>query len=239
MKLLAIFVALLFAQQSLALTSQEAIELGMTPLDEADVAKESFAPDIDHVVSLAKVVVVVDKSKRNTRNVDGQTAKVFVDGAFYSEYDVSTGTEEIRETTDGRRYIATTPFGIYRPTRAYTDYMSRAFLGAPMTWAIFFTGGIALHSTTRSHYYELGRRASGGCVRFRYEEAQEINELIVAQGEPHFRTVDQTEEVDGTLLKRVMYVNRDRFPTVERLTGRSLAERMWTYNSLIVVTGEN
>src|SRR5690606_31032066 len=177
------------------------------------------------------------KSVRTSRNANGQTAKVFVDGAFYTEYDVSTGTEEVKETTSGRRYVATTPVGIFRPTRAYKDYMSRTFLSAPMTWAVFFNGGIALHSTTTSQYARLGKRASGGCVRLRLDEAEELNQTIVARGEPHFRTVDQSERVDGAMLKRVLYINRDKFPTVERMTGKLQADTMWTYDALVVVIG--
>src|SRR5690606_29789908 len=157
------------------------IELGMTPIEQAEISNKSssFSPDMDTILYKAEVVVVVNKSVRTKTNVDGQTAKVFVDGAFYTEYDVSTGTEEIKETTSGRKYVATTPVGIFRPIRAYKDYMSRTFLSAPMTWAVFFNGGIALHSTTPSQYDRLGKRASGGCVRLRFEEAEELSATIV------------------------------------------------------------
>lgn len=229
---------LLTSASAFALTDQEAKDLGMTPIENIGFEKNNtFNPRLDELPDMAEVVVVVNKSVRKRQNPSGQTAKVFVDGVFYTEYDVSTGTEEVKETTSGRRYVATTPVGFFRPTRAYKDYMSRTFLSAPMTWAVFFNGGIALHSTTRSQYDRLGSRASGGCVRMRYEEAEELNQTIVARGEPHFRTVDQSEVVDGALLKRELYINRDKFPTVDRMSGKFQADKMWTYDALVVVIG--
>src|SRR5690606_20562131 len=145
MKSLLLASLLLTSVSSFALTDQEALDLGMTPIEQISNGKAAgFNPNLDTLLDKAEVVVVVDKSVRTSRNANGQTAKVFVDGAFYTEYDVSTGTEEVKETTSGRRYVATTPVGIFRPTRAYKDYMSRTFLSAPMTWAVFFNGGIAL-----------------------------------------------------------------------------------------------
>lgn len=51
-----------------------------------------------------------------------------------------------------------------------------------MPWAVFFNGGIALHATTKAHYPELGKRASGGCVRFKYENAKTVYGLIKDAG---------------------------------------------------------
>ncbi len=239
MKSLLLTLILIAQSQAFALTDQEAIELGMTPIEEHETISKSrgFYPNLDSVLKKASVVVVVDKSLRSNQNPNGQTAKLFVDGVFYSEYDVSTGTEQVKETTSGRQYIATTPVGIYRPIRAYTDYMSRAFLGATMTWAVFFNGGIATHATTRGAYSKLGHRASGGCVRMKLEEAEEVNQMIVSHGEPNMRTIDQSEMIDDVLLKRILYVNRDKFPKVDVKTGENLAEEMWTYDSLVVVIG--
>lgn len=239
MKTLVFISSLLISTYSFALTEQEARDLGMTPLEELRQQNKDnvFEPNIDALVKKADVVMVIDKSLRTSHRPNGQTAKLFVDGVFYSEYDISSGTEEVKQTTSGRKYIATTPVGIFRPIRAYTEYMSRTFLFAPMTWAVFFNGGIALHSTTRSQYSKLGSRASGGCIRMRLEEAEEVNQFIVARGEPHFRTVDQSEEINGSALRRVMYTNRDRLPTVDRDTGKFKSTLMWTYDALVVVIG--
>ncbi|MBH47786.1 MAG: hypothetical protein CME71_06410 [Halobacteriovorax sp.] len=239
MKTLFFLALMLTAGQSFALSDQEAIDLGMTPVEELMPTRKGvgFEPNIDALIKKSGVVVVVDKSLRTASRPNGQTATVYVDGDYYSVYDVSTGTEEIKETTSGRRYIATTPVGIFRPIRAYTDYMSRTFLSAPMTWAVFFNGGIATHATTRGQYNRLGSRASGGCVRMRLEEAEEVNQLIVSRGEPNFRTVDQSEVIDDVLLKRILYINRDKFPVVDRNTGKFGNATMWTYDALIVVVG--
>ncbi len=234
------FAFILLAQtHAFALTDQEAFDLGMTPIENLEKIQkgQSFDPSIDHLITKAGVVVVVDKSVRTARRPNGQTATVYVDGHYYSEYDISSGTEELKETTSGRKYVATTPVGIFRPIRAYKDYMSRTFLSAPMTWAVFFNGGIATHATTRGAYAKLGHRASGGCVRMKLEEAEEVNQLIVSRGEANMNTIDQSEVIDGAMLNRVLYVNRDKFPTVDRMSGRLLQEKMWTYDSLIVVIG--
>ena len=220
----------LASSNSFAFSDQDALELGMTPVEELMPTQKGvgFEPNIE---------ALLNKSLRTAAHPNGQTATVYVEGSYYSIYDVSTGTEEIKETTSGRRYIATTPVGIFRPIRAYTEYMSKTFLAAPMTWAVFFNGGIATHATTRSQYNRLGTRASGGCVRMRLEEAEEVNQLIVSRGEPNFNTVDQSEVFEDALLKRILYINRDKFPVVDRMTGRFGSSTMWTYDALIVVVG--
>ncbi len=239
MKALLASLILLCGANVFALTDREAVELGMTPIENLSLSNKGngFSPNLDDVFEKAEVVVVIDKSRRSIKNAQGQTATVYIGGSFYSIYDVSTGTEEVKTTTSGRQYIATTPVGIYRPIRAYTDYMSRTFLGSPMTWAVFFNGGIALHSTTRSQYSRLGTRASGGCVRMKLEEAEEVNQMIVTRGEPNMRTVDQSEMIDDVLLKRILYINREKFPKVNVKTGEHQVEKIWTYDSLIVVVG--
>ncbi|PIP91757.1 MAG: hypothetical protein COW01_05220 [Bdellovibrionales bacterium CG12_big_fil_rev_8_21_14_0_65_38_15] len=239
LKSLLVALILMSQSQAFALTDQEAADLGMTPVESLEKIQkgQSFDPSIDNLITKAGVVVVVDKSIRTSHRPSGQTATVYVDGHYYSEYDISSGTEELKETTSGRKYVATTPVGIYRPIRAYKDYMSRTFLSAPMTWAVFFNGGIATHATTRGAYAKLGHRASGGCIRMKLEEAEEVNQLIVSRGEANMNTVDQSEVIDGAMLKRVLYINRDKFPTVDRMTGKFLQEQMWTYDSLVVVIG--
>lgn len=239
MKALMFVFIMLANSQSFALTDQEAIDLGMTPIENLQKQQkgQSFDPSIDELITKAGVVVVVDKSVRTARRPNGQTATVYVDGHYYSEYDISSGTEELKETTSGRKYIATTPVGIFRPIRAYKNYMSRTFLSAPMTWAVFFNGGIATHATTRGAYSKLGHRASGGCVRMKLEEAEEVNQLIVTRGEPNMNLVDQSEVIDGALLRRELYINRDKFPMVDRMSGKFKAEKMWTYDTLVVVIG--
>ncbi|MNL70470.1 L,D-transpeptidase catalytic domain [compost metagenome] len=50
-----------------------------------------------------------------------------------------------------------------------------------MEFAIFFNGGIALHAAHPELYKYLGRRASGGCVRQHYQDAEYLYNLARAQ----------------------------------------------------------
>lgn len=92
---------------------------------------------------------------------------------------VSTGRER-RE-----KYFTTTPEGIYKLDidRMHRMWWSRRW-DAPMPFAIFFDytiksgkAGLAVHATP-SHIDELGRRASGGCVRLHPEHARALFERL-------------------------------------------------------------
>lgn len=98
-----------------------------------------------------------------------QTMTVWVNGAHYASYAVSTGT---------RGYG--TPSGTWRPTRLAARYFSRKYDNAPMHNAVFFTGGYAVHGT--SHLSTLGRPASHGCVRLHPSNAREFFSLVQSHG---------------------------------------------------------
>lgn len=104
-----------------------------------------------------------------------------LDGLTYPtvQWLVSTGRER-RE-----KYFTTTPEGIYKLDidRMHKNWWSRRW-NAPMPFAIFFdytikTGkaGLAVHATPQ-HIDELGRRASGGCVRLHPEHARALFERL-------------------------------------------------------------
>ncbi len=221
------------------LTDEQAIEMGMTLVDESQVSttknrnnNSSFSFDLkDEHLDLAKHVVVINKGLRSESNKSGQTVRVFQDGAFLYEFDTSTGTEKAKRTTSGRTYIATTPVGIFRPKRAFKEYQSRTFRGANMDYAVFFNGGIALHSTSKAAYSKLGQRASGGCARLRYEDAMTLNELIRTTGEGH----DKMWDVGIEGLTRFQYYDRVKMNDLNRYNGSSLSNLLWTYDTAIVV----
>jgi hypothetical protein len=87
-----------------------------------------------------------------------------------------------------------------------------------MDYAVFFTGGIAIHSTSTGAYKNLGLRASGGCARLRYEDAQTVNEIIRSTGEGHntlrFAGFDE--------LVRNLYIDRIKLPLRDRFTGNEV-----------------
>lgn len=103
--------------------------------------------------------------------------------AFEESFPVSTG-REMRE-----KYFTTTPTGLFEldPNRFDRRHFSRRWHGAPMPWAMFWNynlhghmTGIALHSGI-GHVADLGRRASGGCVRMPPEKAEMLFKRFQAE----------------------------------------------------------
>ncbi len=222
------------------ISEQEAQELGMTKVIGNDgllsgkMAQGAVKTSIsDDDLNLAEIVIVVNKGERSSKNPEGQTIQVYQHGKFLTSYITSTGTEKMKLTTAGNRYVATTPTGYFRPKKAYREYQSYTFKGAPMTYAMFFNGGIAIHSTSKDHYVELGSRASGGCARMKLEEAKELNELMRSTGDGTTRLLD--EGFDG--LKRMRYLDRIKLPEMARFSGevKDTEEEIYTYDSVIIV----
>ncbi len=98
------------------------------------------------------------------------------DLVFEQAFPVSTG-RELRE-----KYFTSTPTGLFEldPERFDRVHYSHVWHGAAMPWAMFLDytihghlTGIALHSA-EGHAFELGHRASGGCVRLPPEKAEEL-----------------------------------------------------------------
>jgi len=101
---------------------------------------------------------------------EGEYMVVRVDGRIEHVFLVSTGAS------------GNTPVGTYKPFRMHKFYYSRTFNNALMDWAVFFKGGIALHSTTGEHFYELGMPASKGCVRIARPNARTLFKLFQQAG---------------------------------------------------------
>lgn len=125
-----------------------------------------------------KVVVLVNKA---TQGPNAQTAQIFFEGQPYKTFTVSTGRERLEKAKSGKVYRTVTPVGWFRPILFSPNHYSKTWK-ARMPWAVFFNGGIALHATSSDHYAELGKRASGGCVRLRHENAKELYHLIKGAG---------------------------------------------------------
>ncbi len=130
------------------------------------------------ITQLYPIVIVVNKANRGTR---AQTAQIYFDGKPYATYSISTGREKMEVSTSGKMYRSITPVGWFSPIYFSPNHYSKTWK-APMPWSIFFNGGIALHATTQNHYNELGRRASGGCVRLKYDDAKELYHLVKNAG---------------------------------------------------------
>ncbi|HEY0106967.1 MAG TPA: L,D-transpeptidase [Rhizomicrobium sp.] len=102
---------------------------------------------------------------------------------FEQSLPVSTGRER------HERYFTSTPEGLFEldPNRFERTHYSRTWHGAAMPWAMFLDAvirgrqtGVALHSAD-VHAYQLGQRASGGCVRLPPQKAQELFDRFQAE----------------------------------------------------------
>ncbi len=110
-----------------------------------------------------------------------QQMKVYENGVLTYQFKVSTGRERWETARSGRTYFTATPVGYYTPYTLIRNAWSETWK-APMDFAVFFIGGVAVHATTPNHYKELGRRASGGCVRLHRDNAQYVFEKVKALG---------------------------------------------------------
>lgn len=109
----------------------------------------------------ADVVARISKS--------GQTMDVYVHGTHTYSWPVSTGRG---------RYA--TPSGTFRPKRLERRWYSTRYNGAPMHYAVFYSGGYAIHATTEVG--RLGNPASHGCIRLAPSHAAEFYSLVRSYG---------------------------------------------------------
>lgn len=108
-----------------------------------------------------QIVIRVDKSDQEMTVMQG-SRRLFT-------WPVSTGA-----------YGYDTPVGTYKPTWFSPNHKSRQYNNAPMPWAIFFYEGYAIHATFDN--WNLGSRASHGCVRLEVGNAEELYRTVFANG---------------------------------------------------------
>lgn len=125
------------------------------PQAEASAVAE-IAPRVDAVVSLSEQVMYLTVTDSTGRR---QTAM----------WRVSTGAAGFE-----------TPTGTWNPTWLSVDHKSATYDNAPMPFAVFFTGGYAVHATEFTG--RLGDPASHGCVRLAPENAAAFFRLVEAYG---------------------------------------------------------
>jgi lipoprotein-anchoring transpeptidase ErfK/SrfK len=71
-----------------------------------------------------------------------------------------------------------TPTGSFRPIWLDINHKSNQYEDAPMPYAVFFSGGYAVHGTDA--VARLGRPASHGCVRLAPQNAELFYDLVHA-----------------------------------------------------------
>lgn len=105
-----------------------------------------------------------------------------------------------------------TPSGYYRPTMFSSKHWSSIYQ-VPMLWAVFFHGGMALHSSLdRESLRELGREPSShGCVHVEDYRAEELFHLV---GHSGFGAVD----------------------AIDPQLGRKTGKKVQSYKTLIIVS---
>lgn len=107
-----------------------------------------------------------------------QTMELYVNGVLNYRWLVSTGavgsgTPNFDQNPNGRIYDA------YSSTKfPGGDYMG---LGN-MPYAVFISGGFAIHGTTAGNLKKLGQRASHGCIRLHPENGKIFNRLVRQYG---------------------------------------------------------
>jgi lipoprotein-anchoring transpeptidase ErfK/SrfK len=109
-------------------------------------------------------------------DVSSQHMTVTYRGEVVHSWPVSTGRKGFH-----------TPRGQWKPTRMYQRYFSRKYDNAPMPYSVFFTGGYAIHGTTKVK--SLGRPASHGCVRLHTANAAAFFGMVQRIGRKNTRIV--------------------------------------------------
>lgn len=101
-----------------------------------------------------------------------QQMEVYVDGKLKHSWSISSGRKGYE-----------TPTGSYRPTRLEREWYSTQYDDAPMPYAVFFSGGYAIHGG----YSRVGRPASHGCIRLNNGNAATFFRLVEGRGSSSVR----------------------------------------------------
>ncbi|MFC1522837.1 L,D-transpeptidase [Elusimicrobiota bacterium] len=226
----------------LDLTDEEALELGMTEItgkrfiavnSEGLALNKTNIPDSEK----AQMVIIVNKARQGT-SPDAQTMKVYYQGVLEHTFKVSTAREKEVTTKSGKKYMASTPVGYFRPTKIYKEYYSSLWAGSPMHHAVFFIGGIAIHATTPKNFHKIGKRASGGCIRLMPKDAQALNEMVLMTGRQDWYLA--AEIIVASNNKRYVRKRAEKWqmsvPKIARHTGTlDKNTAAWSLDTLIIV----
>ncbi len=107
-----------------------------------------------------------------------QRMYLYVNGSLRGSWPVSTGVPG----------YGTPDFDRHPNGRVYDRYSSKKFPGGDynglgnMPYAVFITGGFALHGTPQGNWSKLGTKASHGCIRMHPDNGYMFNRLVRANG---------------------------------------------------------
>lgn len=218
------------------LTDEQALAEGMMPIEEFAMAemKSVLTPGlnkegIQRAVQNHRLVIAINKAASGP---DAQTLTMYENGVEILKEKVSTGREKQEKAKSGRVYVSTTPKGFFRPTKLYRDYLSYTW-NAPMPNSVFFIGGIAIHATGQSSYKDLGKRASGGCIRTVLETSQLIREKVMETGRGseagQFKIINEAKG-RNRIANNTVSVNQ-----ISRNTGDILKAQLSSWDTVIIV----
>lgn len=135
------------------------------PFQESDFINYPWMKEFENVV-------VINKSNEGS---DRQTLRLYVNGKLNQITKISSGREDYekgcgpgqepkRDHCSARAYWSTTPTGYFDVDKLDKNYFSNLWQ-TWMPYAVFFESGIATHQAPAGTENNLGKRASGGCVR--------------------------------------------------------------------------
>lgn len=107
-------------------------------------------------------------------NLSKQVIYIYVDGKYTAAYYVSSGIAGFDTPT-----FDTRPNGRIYDKYTSTKYPDGDYKGlGNMPYAVFISGGFAIHGTTEGNFKKLGTRASHGCIRMHPDAAEYYNKLV-------------------------------------------------------------
>lgn len=182
----------------------ELVNVTSEPIENAMDELDPFDPNIDEIMAeydrqyfsetgelpfeAAFEVFAPKKQKprcfRQTCKIWAQIVKseqkmyLYVNGSLTNVWPVSTGTKSHR----------TPNFDMHPNGRIYDKYTSTKYPGGGyaglgnMPYAVFITGGFAIHGTGKGNWKHLGKPASHGCIRVHPDNALKFNRLVRQAG---------------------------------------------------------
>jgi L,D-transpeptidase catalytic domain len=172
-------------------------EFNARPFSESDLKTYSWMNEFTNVI-------VVNKSNEGN---DRQTLRLYVKGKLSTLTKISSGRETFekgcaagqdpkRDHCSQRPYWSSTPVGYFDVDTLDEKYFSNLWQ-TWMPYAVFFESGIATHQAPAGTEPNLGKRASGGCIRMHPNYAPIIFSAVKNAGTGLIPVVLR----DGTLKK--------------------------------------
>lgn len=164
----------------------------------------------NHWINEFPTVVVIDKAVKGTY---AQMVRVYKQGQLVLTGKVSTGREKFEEKRKSffhhgpkYSYYSTTGTGYFTAQWISENHFSKVWRTF-MPFAVFFNGGIAIHQAPKGTDGQLGKRASGGCVRASKDVAEFIYNEVLTNSVGRVPKFSRTGEVVTDAAGNISYQN--------------------------------